>query len=65
MEHGDEKLSSEEATDLLYKKLGTIKYNQLLKDMQLIAGKFKERASRYEMVVKQPFTPSTEVKYQK
>ena len=47
--------------ELIYKKMGEQKYNKLVQDMKLIAGKFKERAQRTKAEVAQPPTPSSEV----
>ena len=59
-ENSEEQRLSPEA-ELLYKKMGQQKYNKLVENMQSIAERFKERKDRYEGVVREPLTPSTDV----
>ena len=47
--------------DIIYKKLGRERYARLVSDMQHIAEKFKARQQRYEGIITEPLTPTTEV----
>ena len=55
----EERMSPE--AEMLYKKMGQKRYEKLVDDMQSIADRFKERSGRYQGVIREPPTPSTEV----